>query len=155
MPLGLTLTLPATGILTGGTGVPEFDDAIANLGEQEFEYVAMPFTDSTSLMAWELEYGFSDDGRWGWKRQLFGHIFSAKRGAYADLITFGETRNSGVMSIMGFEVAIAVAGVRMGGGLHGQGAARPDQRSGASAADAGAQRDQAGAAAVSASISSN
>ena len=39
----------------------------------------MPFTDTTSLMAWELEYGFTDTGRWGWMRQLYGHIFSAKR----------------------------------------------------------------------------
>jgi phage tail sheath gpL-like len=103
MPPGLDLTLPATGFLTGGTGVPNFDAAIASLGEQQFEYVAMPYTDSTSLMAWELEYGFSDTGRWGWQRQLFGHIFSAKRGLYADLITYGATRNSGVVSIMAFE----------------------------------------------------
>jgi phage tail sheath gpL-like len=102
-PPGLGLTLPATGFLTGGTGVPIFDDAIANLGEQQFEYVAMPYTDSTSLMAWEIEYGFSDSGRWGWRRELFGHIFSAKRGLYADLITFGATRNAGVVSIMAFE----------------------------------------------------
>jgi phage tail sheath gpL-like len=104
-PIGLGLTLPATGQLTGGTGVPDFDDAIDNLGEMEFEYVAMPFTDAISLGAWEIEYGFSDDGRWGWQRQLYGHVFSAKRAAYADLITFGNSRNSGVVSVLGFEVA--------------------------------------------------
>jgi len=102
-PPGLVLTLPATGFLTGGAGVPVFDTAIANLGEQQFEYVALPYTDSTSLMAWELEFGFSDSGRWGWRRELYGHIFSAKRGLYADLMTFGVTRNSGVVSIMAFE----------------------------------------------------
>src|SRR5262245_40098559 len=32
LPPGLTLTLPATGFLTGGTGVPDFDQAISNLG---------------------------------------------------------------------------------------------------------------------------
>jgi phage tail sheath gpL-like len=80
------------------------DTAISNLGERNFEYVAMPFTDSTSLMAWELEYGFTDTGRWGWMRQLYGHIFSAKRGDYATMIAFGETRNSGVTSIMGVEL---------------------------------------------------
>jgi len=104
LPLGLDLTLPATGMLTGGTGVPSFDDAIDNLGEQEFEYVAMPYADSTSLLAWETEYGFADGGRWGWNRQLFGHVFSALRGTYADLITLGNSRNSGVVSILGFEV---------------------------------------------------
>jgi len=64
----------------------------------------MPFTDSTSLAAWDLEYGFTDSGRWGWMRQLYGHVISAKRAAYADLILFGETQNSGVISVMGIEV---------------------------------------------------
>ena len=103
-PLGLDLELPETGFLTGGTGVPDFQTAIANLGEAAFEYVAMPYTDSTSLMDWEEEYGFSDSGRWGWMRQLYGHIFSARRGSYPELITFGETRNAGVTSIMGVEI---------------------------------------------------
>jgi phage tail sheath gpL-like len=103
-PPGLVLTLPATGFLTGGTSVPNFDNLIMAMGEQEFEYVCLPYTDSTSLMAWEEEYGFGDEGRWGWKRQHFGHIFSAKRGTYSDLMIFGATRNSGVMSIMAFEM---------------------------------------------------
>jgi phage tail sheath gpL-like len=102
-PTGLTLTLPATGFLTGGAGTPIFDNLISNMGEDEYEYVAMPYTDSTSLLAWENEYGFSDTGRWGWMRQHFGHVFSAKRGDYTSLISFGNTRNSGVISIMAFE----------------------------------------------------
>jgi len=104
LPKGVTVEYSTLGMLSGGAGVPEFDDAIANLGERNFEYVAMPFTDSTSLMAWELEYGFSDTGRWGWMRQLYGHIFSAKRADYANMIAFGETRNAGTTSIMGVEL---------------------------------------------------
>jgi phage tail sheath gpL-like len=104
LPSGLVLSLPVTGLLTGGVGVPPFANAIDNLGEMEFEYVALPYTDGTSLSAWETEYGFSDDGRWGWQRQLFGHIFSARRAAYADLIVFGNTRNSGVVSVLGVEM---------------------------------------------------
>jgi len=100
---GLVLQLPATGFLTGGVGVPEFDDLISAMGEQEFEYIAVPYTDSNSLLAWEEEMGFSDTGRWGWQRQHFGHVFSARRGTYSDLVTFGLTRNSGVISIMAFE----------------------------------------------------
>jgi len=67
---GLTLEYPATGFLTGGSGTPEFDNLITNMGEQEFEYVAMPYCDSTSLGAWEEEYGFSDQGRWGHQGSL-------------------------------------------------------------------------------------
>jgi phage tail sheath gpL-like len=105
-PTGLVLTLPATGFLTGGTGVPDFTNAIANLGEKNYEYVALPYTDSTSLNAWEMEYGFSDTGRWGWRRQLYGHIFSAKRDTYANLVNFGNTRNSGLSSILGMEMTM-------------------------------------------------
>lgn len=110
-PVGLDISLPAppTGgnvvsFLSGGVGVPDFTAAIAALGEKNYEYVALPYTDSNSLFNWELEYGFSDVGRWGWKRQLYGHIFSAKRDTYTNLITWGNTRNSGVTSVMGLEV---------------------------------------------------
>jgi phage tail sheath gpL-like len=104
LPAGITIAYDTLGMLSGGTGVPVFDTAISNLGERNFEFVAMPFTDSTSLMAWELEYGFSDSGRWGWMRQLYGHIFSAKRSDYANMILFGETRNAGTVSVMGVEL---------------------------------------------------
>jgi phage tail sheath gpL-like len=104
-PVGLGITLPITGFLTGGVGTPVFTNAILNLGEEPFEYVGMPYTDSESLFIWDQEYGFTDSGRWGWQRQLFGHVFSAKRGEYADLLLFGETNNSAVISIMAYETA--------------------------------------------------
>lgn len=104
LPAGVSIAYSTSGMLTGGAGVPVFDTAIANLGERNFEYVAMPFTDSTSLLAWETEYSFADTGRWGWMRQLFGHIFSAKRDDYSSMIIFGQTRNNGVTSIMGVEL---------------------------------------------------
>jgi phage tail sheath gpL-like len=102
-PPGLVMTLPATGLLTGGVGVPDFTNAIAALGEQNYEYVALPYTDDASIAAWETEYGFSDAGRWGWMRQLYGHLFSAKRDTYANLITWGNTQNNGVLSVMAVE----------------------------------------------------
>jgi phage tail sheath gpL-like len=100
-PPGLMFTMDAT--LTGGAGVPDFDDAIAALGEHEFEYVALSHTDSNTLYDWNQEFGFDDTGRWGWMRQLYGHIFCAKRDSYSNLIIWGETQNSGVVSVMGIE----------------------------------------------------
>jgi phage tail sheath gpL-like len=110
-PVGLGITVDP--FLTGGVGTPDFAAAINNLGNEPYEYVALPYTDSDSLFVWEQEYGFSDTGRWGWERQLFGHILSARRGAstgsaddgYADLVQWGETNNSGVVSVMAFEYA--------------------------------------------------
>jgi phage tail sheath gpL-like len=105
LPPGVTITLPATGLLTAGAGVPDFTTAISNLGDQAFEYVAVPYTDSTTLTDWDEEFGFTDLGRWGWQRQLFGHVFSAKRDTFSNLITWGDTQNSGVISTMAFEPA--------------------------------------------------
>ena len=102
-PPGLVMTLPTGGVLAGGTGVPTFTNAISNLGEQVFEYVSLPFTDSTTLQVWEEEYGFSDTGRWGYSRQLYGHLFCAKRDTYANLLTWGDSRNSAQTSVMAVE----------------------------------------------------
>jgi phage tail sheath gpL-like len=104
-PVGLQWTLPATGFLTGGAGVPIFTSAITNMGEEPYEYVAVPYTDSNTLFEFDQEYGFTDQGRWGWQRELFGHVFSAKRGTYSALLTFGDTQNSGVESVLSVEVA--------------------------------------------------
>ena len=103
-PVGLGITLPATGFLTGGVGTPSVQNAILNMGDEPYEYACCPYTDSESLFNFDQEYGFTDTGRWGWQRQLFGHVMSAKRGQYADLLLFGETNNSGVISIMSFEL---------------------------------------------------
>jgi phage tail sheath gpL-like len=102
-PPGLGITLPVTGLLTGGTGVPVFTNGINNIQKLDFEYVALGYTDASSLIAWDQEYGFTDTGRWGWERQQFGHVLSAKRGTYANLLTFGASGNSGVESVMAFE----------------------------------------------------
>lgn len=100
LPAGLVLTYTA---MTGGTGSPDFTGAISALGDDAYDYVGLPYTDSTSLGLWETEYGFTASGRWGWNRQLYGGIFSAKRDIYSNLMTFGPTRNSPVTSIMTIE----------------------------------------------------
>jgi phage tail sheath gpL-like len=102
LPVGMVLTYSAF-TLTGGVGVPDFTNAIINMGETEFEFVALPYSDSSTLLDWEFEYGFGDDGRWGWMRQLFGHIFGARRGSYSDIVTWGLTRNGRTTSVLGIE----------------------------------------------------
>jgi len=100
LPPGLTLTYTA---MANGAGMPDFTNAIANLGDEIYDYVAMPFTDTASLDAWEAEYGFGDTGRWGWMRQLYGMVFSAYRAIFSDMITWGQTNNAGTLTVMAFE----------------------------------------------------
>jgi len=117
LPPGVTLnysnpipSVPNFGQLSGGVGQPNFSNAISNLGETDFEYIGMPYTDSTSLLAFETEWGFTDDGRWGWRRQLYGTIYSAKRGTYSNLVTFGLTRNGKMVSILALEPSMPSPG---------------------------------------------
>lgn len=104
MPAGLVLTISNSGKLSGGTGVPDLTTGIANMGDELFEFVACAFTDSTSFTRLDEEYGFGDNGRWGWQRQLYGHVFMARRDTYAGQLTWGQDNNSGVISVLDVEV---------------------------------------------------
>jgi phage tail sheath gpL-like len=102
VPVGLTFTMVGNK-LSGGTGTVDLTTAITNMGDEPYEYVATGFTDSTNLNALEAEYGFSDTGRWGWLRQLYGHVFGAVRNDYAGMMAYGPSNNSGVVSLLGIE----------------------------------------------------
>jgi phage tail sheath gpL-like len=109
MPIGMAVTYANPnpsgigGKLAGGVGNPNFSNGIANLGDQEYEYVSMPFWDTGSYQTWDAEYGFTDNGRWGWARQQYGTVFSAYRDTYANLVIWGENNNSAVISVMAME----------------------------------------------------
>jgi phage tail sheath gpL-like len=104
LPPGVTITYPANNKLAGGAGTPIFTKGIAALADEQYEYVALPYNDGTSIAAWDTEYGFTDVGRWGWMRQQYGNIFSAYRNDFATTITWGNTNNSAVISWMGIEL---------------------------------------------------
>jgi phage tail sheath gpL-like len=104
LPVGLTLTYSGSGKLGGGSGQPVMTSAIAAMADEAYEYVAMPYTDGTSIDAWEFEFGFSDTGRWGWMRQAYGLVFTAYRNTYSNTIVFGATNNAGTVTYMGVEM---------------------------------------------------
>ena len=64
----------------------------------------MPFTDTGSLAAWDLEYGFTDSGRWGWLRQDYGSVFSARKGSYSGQTSWGTGYNYPTISVMSVEL---------------------------------------------------
>lgn len=100
MPTGMTVTITA---MSGGVGTPSMSAPIGNLGDDQYYFVGLPYTDTVSLAAWDVEYGFTSSGRWGWLRQLYGNIYGARRDTYSNLIAWGPTGNSGVESVMGVE----------------------------------------------------
>lgn len=102
LPAGLALTYSA---MTGGVGAPDLTAVLANMGDQDFKFLALPFADSASLDLFATEYGFGDTGRWGFLRQLYGAVFTAQRDTYANLMIAGPTRNDPTISRMAIEPA--------------------------------------------------
>ncbi|CAB3779398.1 hypothetical protein LMG28688_00829 [Paraburkholderia caffeinitolerans] len=97
-PTGLALTITP---MSGGAVNPSLTAGLANLLDQEFDFIALPYTDATSLAA-IASFLSSKTGRWSWSKQIFGHAFAAYRGTLASCTTFGATQNCEHYSVMGF-----------------------------------------------------
>lgn len=98
-PAGLTLTLTA---FASGTGTPDLVEASAALGDEAFEFIIQPWSDVTSLNAWR-DIMNDSSGRWAWTKQVYGHVYTARRGALGALVAHGQARNDPHMTINGFE----------------------------------------------------
>lgn len=98
-PAGLTVVLAP---MSGGVGAPDVAEALASLGDEPFEFICAPWADATALDAWKA---FMDDssGRWSWAKQLYGHVYTAKRGTLGELVALGTARNDQHATIHGFE----------------------------------------------------
>jgi phage tail sheath gpL-like len=87
--------------MSGGTSNPPLDAALANLSDTSFDFICLPYTDTTSLNAMQA---FLDDqaGRWSWEQMIYGGAFSAFMGTLGACTTFGQSRNDQHMSIMAY-----------------------------------------------------
>lgn len=97
-PTGLTFTI--TPMASGATN-PTLTTALGNLGNMTFDFIANPYTDSTSLDA--VKQLLNDQtGRWSWQQQLYGHSFGSYAGTFASQTTLGLARNNQHETILGF-----------------------------------------------------
>ncbi len=96
-PAGLVLTIVP---MSTGAGSPDLTDALANLGDQTFDFIVNPYTDTTSLDA--VKAFLSDTtGRWSYASQLYGHSLGVLAGTLGQLTTAGEARNDQHASLVG------------------------------------------------------
>ncbi len=96
-PDGLVLTILP---MSAGAGSPDLTDALANLGDQTFDFIVNPYTDTTSLDA--VKAFLSDaTGRWSYASQLYGHSLGVLAGTYGQLTAAGELRNDQHASLVG------------------------------------------------------
>ena len=86
--------------MTGGTGQADLSTLYSILGDNNFDFIVSPFTDSTSLGS--IATFMSDSaGRWSDASQAYGHVWSAKSDTVANLLTFGATVNSQHLTVFG------------------------------------------------------
>jgi phage tail sheath gpL-like len=96
-PLAQYLTIAAG---TSGTGVPALGTALAALGDQEYDWIASPYADTTSLDVIKDFLG-ATSGRWSPMQQIYGHYVTALFDTMSNLAAFGAGRNDPNVSIMG------------------------------------------------------
>lgn len=96
-PLQQYLTVAAA---TAGTGVPALGAALAALGDQEFDYICSPYSDTTSLDVIKDFLG-GTSGRWSSMQQIYGHYLTVMFDTFANLAAFGTGRNDPNVSILG------------------------------------------------------
>lgn len=97
-PAGITVTIVA---MANGATNPTLTTALANLGDQPFDFIVCPYNDTASLDALKAFLG-DTSGRWSWEQQVYGHVFAANRGTLANQTTFGTARNNQHESVLGF-----------------------------------------------------
>ncbi|WP_316229014.1 phage tail sheath subtilisin-like domain-containing protein [Bradyrhizobium sp. SZCCHNR1070] len=86
--------------LSGGNGVPDLAGPLASLGDQEYDFLAGPYSDAVSLNA-VRDFLNDSAGRWSPIQQLYGHYFSAQYGTLSALVTFGNGRNDQHVTVIG------------------------------------------------------
>lgn len=88
----------ATGVT--GTGTPALGTALAACGDIEFDWIASPYADTTSL---DTIKTFLDNvsGRWAPIQQIYGHHIATLFDTMSNLATAGVARNDPNATIMG------------------------------------------------------
>jgi phage tail sheath gpL-like len=99
-PPGLAVTVAQP---TGGAGNPVtgLTNALAVLGDNDFDFIALPFTDTSSLDAVKAHLAT----RWAWSKMLYGGAFACVRGTLGGVTTIGAARNDPHVCLMGVDSA--------------------------------------------------
>lgn len=91
--------------MSGGATDPDVESAIAVLGDEPYEYIGIPYGDTAVLDAFATEMNDAA-GRWSYARQLYGHLYTARRGELNELVSFGTGRNNQHETVFGIEKAM-------------------------------------------------
>ncbi|HEY9200768.1 MAG TPA: phage tail sheath subtilisin-like domain-containing protein [Gammaproteobacteria bacterium] len=98
LPAGTAI---AFGAMAGGTTNPDLATAINAFGDEWWNWIVMPYTDTANLVALETEL----ESRWGPMVQKGARAFTAYKNTLALTSTFGNGRNSPHVSTMGINTS--------------------------------------------------
>ena len=101
-PAGVALTITA---MASGTANPSMTAAVTAMGDEEYDFIIHPYTDTANLDLLKIEMD-DNTGRWSYSRQIYGHSYTAKRDTFGQLQSFGAARNDQHATIAGFEPAV-------------------------------------------------
>lgn len=99
--LPATLALTISQQQTPGVADPSVTVAIDAMADEPFEFIAWPYSETTTLGLIATEMADSADGRWGPLRQLYGHVVSFKGGTLATLGSYGAGLNDPHLTMFG------------------------------------------------------
>ena len=90
--------------MNGGTTDPTITAGMAALGDQTYDFIAMPYTDAANLNA--ARDAMNDTtGRWAFNRMVWGHVFTAQRATVSQAVTFGLARNDPHTTVLAFSLS--------------------------------------------------
>lgn len=95
VPAGITVTVTP---MASGAVNPDIDDAIAVMGQEKFNLIIMPYTDTSNLDSMKTEL----ENRWGPLTQNDGQLLVCKSGDDSALNTLGDARNNAHECIFGY-----------------------------------------------------
>lgn len=88
--------------MSNGTMTPDLTAALRAMGDESYDFIGCPYADEETLD--KLAEKMNDtSGRWSPYQQLFGHVYTAKRGELGALYTFGAKRNNQHETVVGVE----------------------------------------------------
>ena len=79
--------------MAGGLGDPDLSGIESAMGDEAYDFILVPYSDASSLDVFK-EIMNDETGRWSYARQIYGHVYTAKRDTVNGLVTFGKSRNN-------------------------------------------------------------
>lgn len=109
--------------IKGGTGVVDLEPVIEAMGDEAYDFIALPWSDVNSLDAFTQVMN-DTSGRWSPTSQIYGHVYAAKRGTAQDLISLGGQLNDQHLTVVGIETETASLECEVLGAFVAQSAAK-------------------------------